>query len=216
MNATAAVASSMPTSDALQAGFLRLLPRIELHARIYFRHLGCAQEQEERVAEAVALAWRWYGELVRRGKDVAQLASSLASYAARCAGAGRRLCGQERANDVLSRRAQRRHGFGVERLPDFSTLGGNRYEEALHDNTQTPVVDQVCFRCDFPAWLRRWTDRDRRVIDELMAGERTRDVARRQGLTPGRISQLRREYHEDWTRFQGEAVAVEAPTGGVA
>jgi hypothetical protein len=39
------------------------------------------------------------------------------------------------------------------------------------------------------------------VIDELMLGERTLDVSQRFGLCPGRISQLRREFCEDWERF---------------
>ena len=45
------------------------------------------------------------------------------------------------------------------------------YEEALHHNTQTPVDEQVCFRLDFPAWLLNRTDRDRRMVQDLMRGE---------------------------------------------
>jgi hypothetical protein len=37
-----------------------------------------------------------------------------------------------------------------------------------------------------------------------MRGERTRDVAKKYGTTPGRISQLRRDFHQDWTRFCAE------------
>ena len=75
--------------------------------------------------------------------------------------------------------------------------------------TQTPVPEQVSFRLDFPAWRSSRCERDRRVIDELMAGERALDVAARHGLTPGRVSQLRREFHDDWTRFCGECLAGE-------
>src|SRR5947209_4167562 len=42
----------------------------------------------------------------------------------------------------------------------------------------------------------------RDLIDDLMAGEHTGDAARRHGLSPGRVSQLRREFHDDWRRFQ--------------
>jgi hypothetical protein len=75
---------------------------------------------------------------------------------------------------------------------------------ALVDNTRTPVDEQVAFRLDFPAWLNTLSDRDRRVVEDLMQGERTLDVARKHGLSPGRISQLRREFLEGWRRFCGE------------
>ena len=47
-------------------------------------------------------------------------------------------------------------------------------------------------------------ERDRRVVDELMAGGRTKDVSQKFGMSPGRVSQLRRDFMEDWTRFTGE------------
>jgi hypothetical protein len=59
------------------------------------------------------------------------------------------------------------------------------------------------FRLDFPAWLRTRTDRDRRLIEALISGERTMDVASKHGLSAARVSQLRREFMEDWTRFCG-------------
>jgi len=80
------------------------------------------------------------------------------------------------------------------------------FEERLRDNTQTPVPDQVAFRIDFPLWRCTRCERDRRVIDELMAGGRTKDVSRKFGLTPGRVSQLRRDFLQDWQRFTDEAV----------
>jgi hypothetical protein len=78
------------------------------------------------------------------------------------------------------------------------------YEERLQDNTITPPPEQAAFRIDFPAWLGTRTDRDRRVVDDLMLGERTLDVARKYGLSPARISQLRREFLADWTRFTAD------------
>ena len=107
----------------------------------------------------------------------------------------------DRAKDVLSPQARRRHGFAVGKLPDCSSLGGNVFDEALRDNAQTPPDEQVCFRIDFPAWRAGRTERDRRLLDDLMVGERTSDVAGKHGLSPGRVSQLRREFHYDWEFF---------------
>jgi hypothetical protein len=187
----------------LQARFLSILPRIELHGRLSFRHLRCADLRANAVAEMVALAWAWHLRLAERGKDATRFPGALAIYAARAVRAGRRLCGQERAKDVLSPTAQRRRQFVVESLPDFSTLSSNPLTEALCDNMQTPPPEQAAFRCDFPAWLQTRSERDRRLAENLMRGERTQDVSSRFGLSPARISQLRRDFHDDWQRFCG-------------
>jgi len=193
----------------LQAQFLRLiLPRVKAHGRVFFRHFKCRDKKAEAIAEMVALAWKWFARLVELGKDPALFPTALAGYAARAVHSGRRLAGMERAKDVLSPLAQARHGFTVGRLPDFATLGGNPLSEALTDNTQTPPDEQAAFRLDFPAWLKTRTDRDRRVIEDLMVGERTGDVAARHGLTAGRVSQLRRDFLDDWRHFCGETDAA--------
>jgi hypothetical protein len=113
----------------------------------------------------------------------------------------------DRANDVLSPLARRRHGFLVSALPDVSTLSDNPLAEALHDNTQTPPDEQCAFRIDFPAWRATHTERDRGIIDALL-GERTLDVAGKYGLSPGRVSQLRREFLTDWRRYCDEPPQV--------
>jgi hypothetical protein len=184
--------------------FVALLPRIELHGRIVFRHLRCVQQRQEAIAEMVALVWKWCVRLQERGKDPAGFHGALVTFAARAVKSGRRLCGKEKPRDVLSPLAQRGQGFTVTSLPTGSSLHGTLYEEALLDNTQTPVDEQVCFRLDFPGWLLTRTDRDRRMVQDLMRGERTLDVARRYGTTPARVSQLRREFQQDWSRFCGD------------
>ena len=203
--------------DVLHARFLRLLPKIETHARIVFRGVRCPVQQEDRVQECVALGWKWFLRLSEQGKDVFAFPMAFAALLARAVRCGRRLCGQERAGDVLSFVAQARHGFRVERLPSTTRSPHEQlyadphgqalldaFEERLRDNTQTPVPEQVIFRIDFPRWRCTRSERDRRVIDALMAGGRTRDVSQRFGLSPGRVSQLRRDFLEDWRRFTGE------------
>jgi hypothetical protein len=190
--------------DAAHAAFLSLLPRIELHGRVYFRDVASPELREELIAEMVALCWQWFVRLLSQGKDPHEFPSALASYAARAVQSGRKFCGQEPAKEVLSPLAQARHGFVVASIPDGSALGGDVFAEALRDNTLTPVPEQVSFRLDFPAWRATWSERDRRVIDDLMRGERTQDVAGRYGLSPARVSQLRREFFADWCRFCGD------------
>jgi hypothetical protein len=194
--------------EATQAAFLALLPRVQAHAEFACRHVRCAHARADFVAEVVAMCWLWFVRLVRRGKDPARFASALAGYAARAVRSGRKLAGMEWARDALNPICQGRHGFTVGRLPDVATLSPNPLVEALADNTKTPPPEAAAFRLDFPAWLATRTDRDRRVVGDLMAGERTGDVAGRYGLSPARVSQLRREYHGDWLTFCGDRPAV--------
>ncbi len=84
------------------------------------------------------------------------------------------------------------------------------FEERLQNNTVTPVPEQVVFRIDFRRWLRSLNDRDQRIIRDMMAGEGTGTLARRYGVSPARVSQLRREYHDGWERF-GEDIQEEQP-----
>ena len=202
----------------LESLFLSLvLPRVLSHAEVTSRGLRCPHQREEYAAEMVALSWLWFLRLTEQGKDPLQFPTALATFAARAVQDGRRLCGQERARDAMSPRAQRRRRFKVVPLPSstrrpyaevHSAAHGQRrqdaFEERLRDNTRTPPDEQAAFRLDFPAWLGTRTDRDRRLIGRLMAGERTGDVAARFGLSPARVSQLRREFYEDWLRFCGD------------
>jgi hypothetical protein len=193
----------------VQARFLGIRPRIERHARVYFRHVRCQFRKQDFIAEVVALSWKWFKRLAQKGKDGTRFAAALASYAARAVNSGRRVTGQLKPRDVLSELAQQRHGFFVGKLPDFSTLTENPLAEALIDNTRSEVPEQVAFRLDFPRWRRSRSRRDRRLIDDMLLGHRTLDLSKKHRLSPARISQLRREFRDDWRMFCGDGPAAD-------
>jgi hypothetical protein len=207
------------TDDGLHAGFLRILPRIERHAAIYFRDVQCTAKRQDLIAETVALCWSWYLRLMKKGKDGSKFVSALARYAARAVGCGRKLTGQEKAKDVLSSVAQKRHGFKVESLPAstrtslekiYSEVHGQQnrdaWEERLRDNTLTPVPDQASFRLAYPQWVRSLGRCDRRLARFLSLGNSAKDAAREFKLTPGRITQLRQQWCRDWHALHDEDV----------
>src|SRR5215831_10896862 len=206
-----------PSIDDLHTAFLRIAPRIELHGRVYFRGLKCPDTKEDCIREMLALAWRWFLRLRELGRDPLQFPSALADFAARAVKAGRRLCGKHGGKDVLNPLAQRRHDFMVERLPASTCRSHeSRYsvplgqqaqdalEERLRDNSITPPPDAAAFRLDFACWLQTRTDRDRGIIGDMILDERTLDLAKKYGLSAGRISQLRREYRQNWRHFGSE------------
>jgi len=197
---------SAPTSP--HADFLAVLPIIELRARFAFRRLHCPQERDEAVAEAIALVWIWFCRLRERGKSPHNFIVTLVSFAVQHVRAGRRFCGIENSQDALSRVAQQRHNFRTEQLETRGSYEAPQWQEALTDNMQSPVPDAVAFRIDFPAWLKTWKNRDRRLIEALAIGERTCDVAKRFGVTPGRIAQKRCQYRKGWECYCGESVTA--------
>jgi hypothetical protein len=204
--------------EALQTHFLQILPRIETHAQVRFGFLRCPGRRDDAIAETVAVAWGWFLRLVEQGKDVDNFVMVLADYAVRHVRSGRRLCGQERAKDVLSSRAQRLKGFTVEPFPPSILRSHNAlssashaqdlvdtFEERLRDNTQSPVPDQAAFRIDYPAWLSQLGQRNREIAEDMALDHGTQELAERHKVSQGRISQLRRELHADYRRFHGEA-----------
>jgi hypothetical protein len=204
----------------MQAHFLSILPRIENHAQIRFRHLRCPGEREDAIAETIAIAWKWYLSISGRGKTIDDFVMTLADLAVRHVRSGRRLCGQEHSRDVLSSRAQRTKGFRVERLPSSTqraheALHGDphaqshtdAFEERLKDNTQTPPDEQAAFRIDYRDWLSQLGERNRRIVVDMALELGTGELAARHRVSPGRISQLRKEFHATWQHFHGEPVA---------
>jgi hypothetical protein len=185
-----------------------VLPRARRHAQVYFRHLKCRHRLADAIQETVAVCWKWYLKLTEQGKDVSGFVTTLASYAARHVRSGRKLCGQEKAKDAMSPRAQQRKGFTVQSLPAYETgTEDNATIDALKDNTKTPPPDAAAFRIDYPAWLSRLGERNRRIAGDMALGERTKDLATKYGTTQGRVSQLRREFLDDWTRFTDAPVS---------
>ena len=199
-------------TNSLQTMFMNLVPRIQTHARIYFRDIRCAIRKADCIAEVVAIAWKWFCRLMKKGRDATRFVSTLATLAARAVRSGRRACGGDRVNDVMSPVAQRRHGFTVQSLLTTSQardalngkLARDVMEDRLVDNTVTPPDQQAQFRIDFPRWLRTLSSRERRILRAMSMNEKTRDLSRKFDVTPGRISQMRREFKDGWSRFVGD------------
>jgi DNA-directed RNA polymerase specialized sigma subunit len=75
----------------------------------------------------------------------------------------------------------------------------------VEDRRSTPAnVAEV--RIDVAEWLQTLPNRSRRLVERLVIGESTSEAAQWLGVSPGRISQLRRELCRAWYAFQGEVV----------
>jgi DNA-binding NarL/FixJ family response regulator len=77
----------------------------------------------------------------------------------------------------------------------------------VEDKTATPADIAAC-RIDFAAWLLTLTNSQRRAANLLATGETTTVVAKKVGLTAGRVSQMRRELMRAWELFHGPEFAM--------
>lgn len=201
---------SAEAKPAWHDGFMGLLPDIHRHVRFAFRRLR-GEQREEAVQEALANALVAYVQLHKLGKTAVAYASPLAAYAVKQVCSGRQVACPLNSNDVLSRYAQRKQGFTVSRLQQPDGTEGTWKEILVEDPSCTPA-ELAASRIDFDAWLRRLSRQKRRIAMTLASGEPTSETARKFRVTPGRISQLRRELADDWNEFHGETSGAAVAT----
>ena len=184
------------------AAFLAMLPTIIRYARASFRDLD-PDSRQELVQECVANCFVAYARLVQRGKQSLAYPTVLAKYAVWQIKDGRRVGKKQNVRDLYDIHARVKGGY---QLWHIGLLRQKQcpWKEQLVDNRHTPVPDQAAFRIDFPEWRCTLSARDQRIVDELAAGERTSDVARKFGVSAGRISQMRGQLKKSWESFVGD------------
>lgn len=192
-------AATSPDDD--HADYLATLPVICNLARRRFAALP-ATHRDEAVAEAVAGGFIAYLSLKQRGRLDQVTTAGFVRNAVRAVAGGRRTGNAQAGCDVLSDLGRRRHGCGVLSLDgDTDTDGGEAGHAWLHEavaDRHTAIPDQVAIRVDGGRWLASLPARSQQMIRDLAAGEKAATVARRFGISPARLSQLRREWSQQW------------------
>jgi len=199
---TAIPLSRLASSKAWQTNFLTVMPTVQDHARFRFRHLPACHKAEA-VSESIARACVDYAALARKRQLHRAFAGSLATYAVKAVGAGRRVGGHMTSRDVMSKLAQKRRGFVVGSITPASQADGS-WRDLLLESRRVSPADQAAFNVDFAEWLKTWPSRHRAIIKALASGGTTTELAMRFRVSLGRISQLRRQYEQSWAQFQGE------------
>ena len=181
----------------------RVLPVVQQHAGYTFRMLD-PESREEAIAHAVAASWAGYGRLMEEGRHTSTPASMIAFYAVRQVKARRPVGSSANSQDVASPSAQWRHGFRV--LPlEALTDDCHGCDDGFGYHKRVTPADLVASRLDFRSWLAQLGRHRRQVAEYLANGYSTNEAAERFGVTAGRISQMRREFRENWQRFEGES-----------
>jgi hypothetical protein len=182
--------------------FLDLLPGIRRRALVSFRDLN-SEAREEAVQAAVGLAWANFRRLVALGRAELAFAGPLARYAVARVRDGRGIGTRRNMRDVTSLLCQHRRGLQIESLDQLADHDGQWREMVVEDRRAGPA-EIAAARIDLAAWLRLLPRRDRVIAKVLASGETTRATAKLFHISPGRVSQIRRELYEAWCHFQGE------------
>ena len=149
------------------------------------------------------MPWRAMPGLVERGKEELAFPSALARFAVFQVRQGRQVGTRLNVRDVTSRYAQLQKGIHVERLDQFNDEENCWQEIVVEDKKSTPA-DVAITRIDFAEWLGTMSALRRKIAQCLATGESTLEAARQFAVSPGRISQLRREFQASWQAFHGE------------
>jgi hypothetical protein len=201
------------TEEKIQTEFVALLPRILPQLKKGCRIVRCAASRDDFIAEALGLCWKMFRRAMAKGKDVASFIITMAKYAARAVRCGRTVCGQQKAKDVLSLTAKLTHGVVVEQFGSGSSHYEELYgevdgqkrrdllDEVLAENIVTAVPDQVAFRIDWPRFMASRPERDQKIMAYLANGSTNLEAAKKFNVSPGRVSQLRRAWCEEWQMF---------------
>lgn len=196
------IASAPTHRDEAHDQFLALLPKIRRQAALAFRSQP-PDTRDDLIQEAVANAYVAYRRLVELGKRDIVFPTPLARYAVRQVRSGRRVGTRLNTRDVLSP-ANRR--VVVESLVQFDPVD-RVWKETLVEDRHAGPAETAAVRIDFARWFRSLPIKRRHIAALLAGGATTKAAARKSNLSPGRVSQVRRELEEAWARFQAEPVA---------
>jgi hypothetical protein len=185
-----------------QSRFVAMLPEIQQKLHLAFCRLD-PEAREDAIAEGVVHTLLAYLRLHEQGRAEVATPSSLAWYSSRQVKRGRPAAGRMNGKEPLSRYAQISNDIEVERLP-------NNWIDAMVEDKRAPVVDQVAAKMDVVAWFVTLPKRMKEIAKDLAFGCSTSEVAKKYGVTPGRISQMRRALEESWAALQGEATSTMA------
>ena len=179
-----------------QSAFVAMLPEIEQKLRLAFSRLD-PEAREDAIEEAIVHSLFSYSRLHDQGRADVATASSLAWYSSRHVKRGRPAGGRMNGKEPLSRYGQISNHIEVERQT-------SNWIDTLVEDRRAAVPDQVAAKMDVGAWFATLTKRTKEISKDLAFGCSTSEVARKHGVTAGRISQLRRTLEESWAKFQSE------------
>ncbi|MCX6986066.1 MAG: hypothetical protein NT118_15150 [Lentisphaerae bacterium] len=166
-----------------------------------------SEDHEELVQDATASAAEMIESMEASGRK--PLPNSIAYYSIQRTKSGRRSYGDIRS-DVMSPGYQMDHEGSLcsmqEPVCDEDDLTVGDTIASKSEDTATKVLRQI----DWQAFLDTLDARKRRIVEEMMFGYGTGDIARLFSISAARIVQLKREIAKDIRDFMGDSILADA------
>ena len=183
--------SAQSVSQSMAPSFESMLPLLKMKFRKATTNFDSWDAREDAIQEMIAIAFTLYSRLLRRGKEEKIFATPLAQYAICNYFNGRRVVGMS-AKDVSAPRCQ--------------VLGRATVVNATADSfvsLRTRPSTQACFNLDYQQWRASLAPRMNSILSAILDGYTTAEIAKEFSISPGRVSQIRRELVESWYDFTG-------------
>ncbi len=166
-----------------------------------------SEDPEELVQDATASAAEMVEAMEKAGKT--PLPHSIAYYSIQRTKSGRRSYGDIRS-DVMSPGFQMDHEGSVcsmqEPVCDDDDLTVGDAIEMKREDTATKVLRAI----DWQEFIDTLDARKRRIVEEMMLGFGTGEIARLFSVSSARIVQLKREIAKDIREFMGDSILADA------
>ncbi len=166
-----------------------------------------SEDHEELVQDATASAAEMIESVEKSGRE--PLPNSIAYYSIQRTKSGRRSYGDIRT-DVMSPGFQMDHEGFVSSMQE--PVNGEE-ELTVGDTIASKSEDmtaKVLRQIDWDAFLKTLDARKRRIVEEMMLGFGTGDIARLFSVSAARVVQLKREIAKDIKSFMGDSILADA------
>ena len=172
-----------------------------------------SEDYQELIQDTTATAAAMLDAMEQSGKE--PIPNSIAYYSIQRTKSGRRSYGDSRT-DVMNPGYQMDNEGSVCSMQ--APVGGEDEDFTVGDMIASRTEDiaaKVLRQIDWDAFMTTLDARKRVIVEELMVGGGTGDIARRLAVTSARIVQLKREIGQAIRKFMGDAILVDAVSESV-
>jgi hypothetical protein len=172
-----------------------------------------SEDYQELIQDTTATAAAMIDAMEKSGK--APIPNSIAYYSIQRTKSGRRSYGNSRT-DVMNPGYQMDNEGSVCSMQ--APVGGEDEDFTVGDMIASRTEDiaaKVLRQIDWAAFMQTLDSRKRVIVEELMVGGGTGDIARRLAVTSARIVQLKREIGQAIRKFMGDAILIDSVSESV-
>jgi hypothetical protein len=202
-SATVVRTTAIPSPAEIEARFLVLLP--ELRTRALEIAAASRTDPDEVLAEVMGFAWYDYRQSALKGRWLA--AEQMAWYGRLRVREGHSLGSRRSKCDILSPSCQRKGRSKVVYLSNLIERRSDdpyrrQFDQIIGQGQRNPG-DEAAVKIDWQTLRHRLPRRLRSVLDGIVTGRGTSEIARQLQVSPARVCQLKEQLAATVTGFFG-------------